>query len=280
MALASDRQRRERKKVEKLNSRYVFNSDPNEIIEKFKVHLPADMPVLQPRYNIAPTQAVPVIRQNPIYRMGKDVASRDFTHMRWGFIPDWAKTDGPGEMFFKKPIINIRSETVMEKPSFRSAFRRRRCLIPANGFYEWKTEAGLKQPYLAHLAEKGTNDPTALPMFALAAIWETWLGADGTEMDTAAFLTRAAPAGFTLHHRIPLVIGAHHFDRWLHADERDLPQYARLLDEPNPHWQIRRVDRKMGNSRNQGPELVSEIFAKTGNQENNSGMSSIPDLFD
>ena len=157
-----------------------------------------------PRDYVAPGQPVAIVRREENDRSG---ASR-FALVRWGFVPSWAKEVQPG-----KPLINARAETVAEKPSFRNAFRRRRCLVPASGFYEWQGDVpGRKVPYYVPRADGG--------LVAFAGVWEHWMGPDGSELESMAILTTAANAALAaIHHRMPVVIAHGDFARWLGADE-------------------------------------------------------------
>lgn len=155
----------------------------------------AENPNFPPRYNIAPTQPVPVV----VVRDGQ----RHFELMRWGFIPGWVKDlkDFP-------LVINVRSETVREKPSFRAAFTRRRCLMPADGFYEWHR---MGKDTAAYLFRRPDRAP-----FAFAAIWETWHSADGSELDTVALLNSHANGLMSaIHERCPVLVQSRDADRWL-----------------------------------------------------------------
>ncbi|MHA7872802.1 MAG: SOS response-associated peptidase, partial [Hyphococcus sp.] len=165
--------------------------------------------------------------------------------MRWGFIPSWArKAEG-------RPLINARAETAADKPTFRSAFRRRRCLIPADGFYEWRAGADGKTPYAIARRDGG--------LFAFAGVWETACDPDGGEVDTAAILTTAAgPDLRRLHHREPVVIAPADFALWLEADERDLAQLAPLLNAaPQDTWRFHEVSKAVNRPRHDGPDLLA-----------------------
>ncbi|MCG8547724.1 MAG: SOS response-associated peptidase [Alphaproteobacteria bacterium] len=156
------------------------------------------LPNLAPRYNIAPTQPVVTVRA------AGDGGGRELAMMRWGLIPSWAKDPAIGSR-----MINARAETVAEKPAFRAAFRRRRCLIPADGFYEWeKRQDGKKQPWRITL-EGGV-------VFAFAGLWESWLGADGSEVDSCTIVTTvAAPAIAAIHPRMPVILDPTGYETWL-----------------------------------------------------------------
>lgn len=154
-------------------------------------------PQLAPRYNIAPTQPVAAVRVNPHTR------AREWTHFHWGLIPSWAKDPKIGSR-----MINARSETAAEKPSFRAAFKRRRCLIPASGFYEWVKLDGGKQPMHIQLTDQ--------PVMALAGLWEYWASPDGSEIESCTILT-TRPNAFmeTIHNRMPVIVAEADFDLWL-----------------------------------------------------------------
>lgn len=153
---------------------------------------------------VAPGQPVAIVRHDENDRSDQ----RHFALVRWGFVPSWAKEVKPG-----KPLINARAETVAEKPSFRHAFKRRRCLVPASGFYEWQGDVpGRKVPYYVPRADGG--------LVAFAGIWEHWMGPDGSELESMAILTTAANTALApIHHRMPVVIEKNDFARWLRADE-------------------------------------------------------------
>ena len=162
----------------------------------------ADRPEFPPRGHVAPASPIAIVRM--------EQGARRFALVRWGLIPSWVKAVKPG-----KPLINARGETVTEKPSFRNAMRRRRCLIPADGFYEWLGSVpGKKQPYHIHKADHG--------LFGFAGIWEHWMGADGSEIETAAIITTAANATIAaIHDRMPVVIMPGDFALWLEGEVKD-----------------------------------------------------------
>lgn len=167
------------------------------------------LPNLAPNYNVAPTQAVPIVRL--------EQGVRHLAFARWGLIPSWAKEVSA------KPLINARAETVAEKPSFRAAFRRRRCLVPADGYFEWqKTRQGTKQPYNIVLSDTGP--------FGMAGIWQTWSAADGSEIDSVAIITINANSKLApIHDRMPVILKPADYDRWLDSDRFDRQQAKALL---------------------------------------------------
>ncbi len=166
-------------------------------------------------------------------------ANRDGRHyllVRWGLIPSWVKEVKPG-----KPLINARSETILEKPSFRNAMKRRRCLIPADGFYEWEGDIpGQKRPFFIHREDDG--------LFAFAGIWEHWQGADGSELESAAIITAGPNAEISrIHDRSPVVIHPQDFGKWLDHENTSEKQAAELLLPPPDDYFIleqTRIERK------------------------------------
>ena len=166
-------------------------------------------PTFPPRYNVAPTQPVPIVRMVS--------GERHFALVRWGLIPSWVKDPKTFTL-----LINARGESVNEKPAFRNAMKRRRCLFPADGFYEWKGEAGRKRPYFARLKSGGP--------LAFAGLWETWTGPNGEEMETAAIITTEANREMAqVHHRAPVIVPPEAFDFWLDCDNVDAKTAAAVI---------------------------------------------------
>ncbi|WP_051631165.1 SOS response-associated peptidase [Afifella pfennigii] len=191
--------------------RFVLTADGEAIKRLFSLAA-LDERLLVPRYNIAPTQPILVIREGE--------RGREAVPMRWGFLPAWVKDPAKFPL-----IINARAEEIAAKPAFRNAIRRRRCLLPASGFYEWQARGkGPKQPYFI--------GPTGTGTLAFAGLWETYIGADGGEIDTVAIVTVAAePPLEALHHRCPAIIEPENFDLWLSGEETTEAALA-LLAEP------------------------------------------------
>ncbi len=167
------------------------------------------LPNLAPNYNVAPTHAVPFVRMHD--------GVREVAMARWGLVPSWAKEIRP------KPLINARGETIAEKPAFQSSFRRRRCLVPADGFYEWQRQTrGSKQPYYIHRRD---GRP-----FGMAGIWTDWMAPDGSEVDTLAIITtRANRMIKSLHDRMPVIIAEDDFETWLDPEVEKSPAIEALL---------------------------------------------------
>jgi putative SOS response-associated peptidase YedK len=155
------------------------------------------------RFNIAPTQSVPVIRQDA------HAAIRRASFMRWGLIPSWAKDKSVGT-----GMINARAETAADKPAFKEALLSRRCLIPADGFYEWKTDGKVKRPYCFEMCERQP--------FAFAGLWDCWRSSNGTSLETCTILTTTPNRLLAdIHDRMPAILSPANYDSWLSAELRD-----------------------------------------------------------
>lgn len=218
-------------------TRYSLMSPPEAIRRLFDLDTIEDFP---PRYNIAPAAPVLIVRQNPVLR-----TAREAVLVRWGLIPAWVKD--PRDF---ATIINARSETAAEKPSFRGALRHKRCLIPASGFYEWTGAKGAKQPYSIQLK-------SGAPM-ALAGLYDHWLGADGSELETMAILTTAANASMAaIHDRMPVLIAPEQFDRWLDCRAGTADGIGDLLAPlADGLLTMTAVNPKLNNPRAEGPDLI------------------------
>jgi putative SOS response-associated peptidase YedK len=189
--------------------RFVITSPPAALRQVFGY---AEQPNFPPRFNIAPTQPIPVITI--------ENGARHFRLMRWGFLPAWVKDPRQFSL-----VINARSETVLEKPAFKNAIKRRRCLVPADGYYEWHTSDNRKRPYFIHRRD-------CQPV-GFAALAETWIGPNGEELDTVAIVTAAAsPDLAVLHHRVPVTIAPKDFERWLGGFADDVTEAMTLLVAP------------------------------------------------
>lgn len=174
--------------------RFTLITPAEALAEQFQLF---EIPSLAPRYNIAPTQPVAVVRQVP------GDGQRELVLLRWGLVPFWAKDPGIGAR-----MINARSETVADKPAFRAAFRRRRCLVPADGFYEWQRLERGKQPFYVRLRDEKP--------FALAGLWEHWEGPDETTVNSCTLLT-TEPNDLIrpVHSRMPVILAPKDYDLWL-----------------------------------------------------------------
>jgi putative SOS response-associated peptidase YedK len=188
--------------------RFVLMSPGSVLAERFGLR---EEPQLPPRYNVAPGQSIAAVRKLP-----EDHAPA-LALLRWGLIPPWSKEPSVG---FK--MLNARSETVAEKPAFRNAFKTRRCLIPADGFYEWKKEGKLKQPYFIATV--------AGALFAFAGLWERWKGPDETVLESCTILTTEANAVVAeLHDRMPVILSPETYGTWLDPELKAVPILRDLL---------------------------------------------------
>ena len=189
--------------------RFTLSASGDSLAELFNLdHVPG----LRPRYNIAPAQEIAAVRLAP-------QGTREVAMLRWGLVPSWAKDASIGSR-----MINARSETAAEKPAFRTSFRHRRCLVPADGFYEWAKTGAKKQPYLFR---RGDGRP-----FAIAALWESWADPDGHSLETCTLLTTGANrlvAG--IHPRMPVIVDPMNFNHWLSPPNHD-PRFLQPLLRP------------------------------------------------
>lgn len=203
-----------------------------------------DEPAFPPRYNIAPSQPVPVVI--------REGGERRFLLVRWGLVPSWAK-EMPQSL-----LINARAETVAEKPSFRGAFRHRRALMPADGFYEWKAEGrGPKQPYFIRRRDGAP--------FAMAALWEHWMDPHGSELDTCAVVTAEANATLMpIHHRMPVILPEKDWGLWLDPAATEKELLALLRPAPDDLLEAIPVSTRINRAANDDPSLIerSEVVAE------------------
>jgi putative SOS response-associated peptidase YedK len=199
----------------------------------------SERPNFPPRYNIAPTQPVPIVRL--------DNGRRSFALVRWGLIPSWARD--PRELSL---MINARAESVLDKPAFRNAMKRRRCLIPADGFYEWKQDGDRRRPFYAAAKE----------LVAFAGLWEPWIGPNGEEMETACIIT--TPANRTLrplHDRMPAVIPRAAFDMWLDGGNVDADTAAALLvPAPEDTFAAHEISTAVNRTANDNAGLIEPVL--------------------
>lgn len=179
--------------------RFVLAEQPQTIAEVFHV-TPSEQDI-EPSYNIAPTQQVAAVR----WQEGE----RELVGLRWGLLPSWSKA-----MPTRTNLINARAETVATKPSFRTAYKRRRCLIPTNGFYEWKTTNGQKQPFFIHLPEQR--------LFAFAGLWECWHMDDKVIESCAVITTEANADVASIHQRMPVIIDEANYAVWIGEQAGDV----------------------------------------------------------
>ena len=197
--------------------------------------LPASDPA--PSFNVAPTQ--------PAWTLVADAAGARAEAMRWGLVPGWAP-----DLKLGASMINARLETVAVKPAFRNAWKARRCLVPASGYYEWREEAGVKQPYYIHDGDA--------PVLMFAGLWERWKSQAGEWIHSFAIVTCAALDPMRqLHDRTPLMLPAPVLHDWLHGTPEAAAAIALAVEPPPLRWHA--VSRAVGNPRSNGPQLVAPI---------------------
>ncbi len=219
--------------------RYALYSDKQAIENHFGVTV-SEENLLEPDYNIAPGSVKPAV-------LIRGTQERIITALKWGFIPSFVKN--PADW---KPLTNARSETVNEKPSFRKAFHRQRCIIPANGFYEWKDfGGGKKTPFYIRLLNQD--------LFGLAAIFDTYTDDDGSETQTFAILTTEANTLLQpLHDRMPVILNEEDYNLWLDpVNPRPEALQPILRPYPTEDMSTFKVPSKVNNPENNGPELIS-----------------------
>ena len=215
--------------------RFALKLPPAELVTRFGLSECADF---EPRFNIPPGTDIPVIRRSP-------EGVRVLHLLRWGLVPHWAKDPTIGNR-----LANARGESVADKPAFREAFRKRRCLVPADGFYEWKTEGRTKQPYyFSHLS--------GAPL-VLAGLWESWRAPDGTILRTVCLITTSANALMTpIHDRMPVLLNPTDWATWL---EGSMEQAAQLIapyaDGALQCWP---VDRRLNRPTEEGAGLIERV---------------------
>ncbi len=229
--------------------RYAITSPP-EAVRAFAGYM--SHPNFPPRYNIAPTQPVPIVRMRD--------GQREFALVRWGLVPSWAKEVAPSN-----PLINARSETVYEKPSFRTAIRRRRCLFPADGFYEWYRGGKKREAYYVRRRAGG--------LYAMAGIWEHWQGPDGSELESAAILTTDANGTLRpIHHRMPVIVEPEDFDVWLGTHESEAEALRPMLGPaPDDLLETVRIGDRVNKVANDDPSVQEPLAEEGGAETDDAG---------
>jgi putative SOS response-associated peptidase YedK len=217
--------------------RFAQRTNARRLAEEFKVR---EVPETEPRYNVAPTQEILSIRQ------AED--EREAVFLKWGLIPSWAKDASIGAK-----LINARSETVTEKPSFREAFKKRRCIIPADGFYEWQRAGGRKQPYFFQMRDERP--------FGFAGLWEKWRAEDGQTLETCTILTTEVNEVLRpMHDRMPVILHPEDYELWLREDARRIDSLKELLRPyPSPEMLSHPVSMLVNNTNNVGANLLEPI---------------------
>jgi putative SOS response-associated peptidase YedK len=217
--------------------RFTLTRSAAEVAEHFGL---GSVPALSPRFNIAPTQLALVIR-------GGASGGRESAMLHWGLVPYWAKHPRDAAKH-----INARVETLTERPAFREAAERRRCLVPADGFYEWSGARGGRQPHHVALAQG--------ELFAMAAVWERWKQADGAALDSVAVITTAASPNIRpLHDRMPLIVDPAGYAAWLDRSARDVAKLLETLPvSRGAQLRPRRVSTRVNDVHNDDPHCLDE----------------------
>lgn len=214
--------------------RYTIVVTPQQLREIFDY---LEQPNFPPRYNVAPTQPIPIVRLIN--------GQRHFALVRWGLLPSWVKDPKAFSL-----LINARGETVDAKPAYKAAMKRRRCLIPADGFYEWQAGGPRKQPYYIR--------PKSGEPLAFGGLWETWIGPNGEELETAAIVTTTANETLKpIHDRMPVIIAPEQFDLWLgNGDEDTKAAMGLIKPAPDELLEAIPVSAEVNRVANDNPSLI------------------------
>jgi putative SOS response-associated peptidase YedK len=216
--------------------RFTLSTPAEQVAATFAV---ADPPPLTPRYNVAPSQVIAVVG------LKADGTRRGLALLRWGLVPSWATDPNAGP----RPI-NARAETILSKPTFREPFRRRRCLIPADGFYEWRKSGTRKTP--CHIRLKGGG------LLAFAGLWDTWSGPDEARLATCCIITVAANELVRpIHDRMPVILPPDDYDRWLSPSTPEAELVGLLRPYPADEMVVVPVGPAVNSVTNDGPECLT-----------------------
>lgn len=219
--------------------RFSLAVEVDAVVGAFRAETSPGLAHHRPRYNVAPTEEAPIVIAAP--------TGRRAGLMRWGLVPHWADSPRVGPR-----MINARSETVGERRAFRESFLARRCLVPADGFYEWESRPTGKQPYWLHQAGR--------EVFAMAGIWATWRSRTGSRLLTFSILTRDAPDAIRwLHDRVPVILPAHSWDDWLARGTTPTALNAILGGAETPELDLYPVSRAVNRAGYDQPDCVTPV---------------------
>jgi putative SOS response-associated peptidase YedK len=218
--------------------RFALKAPPRTIQEHF--HLPETID-LPPRYNIAPSQNIAVVRKLPQNEF------RQLDMLRWGLIPHWAK-----DMKIGYKMINARGETLAQKPSFRAAFKKRRCLVVADGFYEWKHSGSSKQPYYVHFKDNS--------VFAFAGLWESWNNHDGNIIESCTIITTLPNELIRkIHDRMPVILLPEQYELWLQASSPEQSLQELITPYPADEMEAYRISTEVNSPQNDSPSCIIPV---------------------
>ena len=229
--------------------RYALSRLPSELVEEFELSADRTTGILPVDWNITPTRDIYIIKNN-----------KELHTASWGLIAPWSK-DREQAVKSQSQAINARIETVHEKPTFRNAFRSKRCLIPATGYYEWATELGYpnKQPFFIHSTKRfGERDKTLL----FAGIYDRWVDSNGEIFESAAIITRPANSFLEkIHNRMPTFLPEERYSDWLNPEINDVVEIRKLMDVADPVADLvaHPVAKLVNSTRNNGPDLIAPI---------------------
>lgn len=226
--------------------RFARRSTQEVLADWFGVEL-EDMPWFAPSYNVAPQSVQPILRLN------RDSGQREFAQLRWGLVPFWAK-----DAKFGYTTINARAEEVLNKPAYREAMKKRRCLVPADAFYEWqRIDKKTKYPFAFALK---SGEP-----YSLAGLWERWQPREGVPLDTFTILTTDPNELMEpVHNRMPVILEPRDYDRWLDSGDPAQPPVDLLRPFPAEQMRAWPISDRVGNVRNNDPQLLEESRASAG----------------
>lgn len=223
--------------------RFTNSAKAQDVEREFKVGR-VNLKVFAPRYNIAPSQMIAAVLETQ--------GTRAVEELRWGLVPAWAKDDAIGDK-----LINARAETLAEKPSFKNAFRARRCIIPASGFYEWQKGKSGSQPFYFYLKDRD--------VFGFAGLWEEWTDKEtGEVVETCTIITTAANDVLKpVHHRMPVILKAADYDQWLDEKEKNTDRLQPLLAPyPAAEMAAHAVGKAVNVPTVDSPELIAALNSK------------------
>ena len=229
--------------------RYALSRLPSELVEEFELSADRTKGILPVDWNITPTRDIYIIKNE-----------RELNIASWGLIAPWSK-DKTQALKSQSQAINARIESVHEKPTFRNAFRSKRCLIPATGYYEWATELGYptKQPFFIH-SKKKYNDRDATLLFA--GIYDQWIDSNGEIFESAAIITRPATSFLEkIHNRMPTFLPENRYDDWLNPKINGVDEIRKIMEVTDPTADLiaHPVAKLVNATRNNGPELIEPI---------------------